>query len=161
MKLKRSQLLHYIDASMGVGSSPSWFLIGKDIEDMSVDLGVDVSTRKNILDETSVKDAGYEPTMSADPYYANTSDSIYEPLVDIAMNRKKNTDCETKILEVLIEDTSASSHKAWMENVVIKPTSYGGDTEGVGIPFNVYFNGNRKEGTATITSGVPAFTATT
>ena len=156
MKLKRSQLLHYIDANMGTGS-PKWFLIGKDIEDMSVDLGVDVSTRKNILDETSVKDAGYEPTLSADPYYANTDDDIYEPIVDIAMNRKKNTDCETKILEVLIEDTDASSHKAWMEDCLIKPTSYGGDTEGVGIPFNIYFNGNRKQGTVTLVGKVPTF----
>ena len=61
-KLKRSYLLHFIDASFGTGESPKWYLIGKDIDDMSVELSPDTSTVKNILDETSVNDNGYEPT---------------------------------------------------------------------------------------------------
>ena len=32
-KLKRSHLIHYIDASFGDGE-PKWFLIGKDVEDI-------------------------------------------------------------------------------------------------------------------------------
>ena len=32
-ELKRSHLIHYIDASFGDGE-PKWFLIGKDVEDM-------------------------------------------------------------------------------------------------------------------------------
>ena len=34
MKLKRSYLAHYIDASFGGTGAPNWFLIGKDIEDI-------------------------------------------------------------------------------------------------------------------------------
>ena len=45
-----------------------------------------------------------------------------------------------------------------MEDVIVKPQSYGGDTAGVSIPFEISFNGNRQEGTVTITSGVPTFT---
>ena len=60
MKLKRSYLAHYIDASFGGTGAPKWFLIGKDIEDMSVELNPDTDTVKNILDETSVNDNGYE-----------------------------------------------------------------------------------------------------
>lgn len=63
-KLKRSYLLHFIDASFGTGESPKWYLIGKDIDDMSVELSPDTSTVKNILDETSVNDNGYEPTLT-------------------------------------------------------------------------------------------------
>lgn len=157
MKLAREALMHYIDVSFGSGSE-SWFLIGKDIDDMSVELNPDTETTKNILGETTVKDNGYEPSMSADPYYANPEDSIYEKLVDIAMNRLKGDACKTKILEVIIKDTEESTHKAWVEDVIVKPQSYGGDTSGVSIPFDVLFDGNRKEGTAKITSGVPAFT---
>lgn len=157
MKLNREALMHYIDSKFGASGSPVWFLIGKDIDDMSVELNPDTETTKNILGETTVKDNGYEPSMSADPYYANPDDAIYEKIRDIAMNRLKGDECKTKILEVIMEDT-AGPHKAWQEDVIVKPQSYGGDTSGVAIPFDVLFNGNRVEGTVTITAGVPTFT---
>lgn len=155
MKLERKALLHYIDASFGSGS-PEWFLIGKDIEDMSVDLNPDTETVKNILGETSVKDNGYEPSMSADPYYANPEDSIYDKIKDIAMQRLTGDACKTKILEVIIDGDSP--YEAYTEDVIVKPQSYGGGTEGVNIPFDVLFDGNRKKGTVTIEDKVPTFT---
>lgn len=157
MKLAREALMHYINSSFGTDSA-TWFLIGKDIDDMSVELNPDTETTKNILGETTVKDNGYEPSMSADPYYANPEDSIYKKLVDIAMNRLKGDTCKTQILEVIIKDTAETTHQAWVEDVIVKPQSYGGDTSGVSIPFDVLFDGNRKEGTVTIASGVPTFT---
>lgn len=158
-KLKRSYLLHFIDASFGTGESPKWYLIGKDIDDMSVELSPDTSTVKNILDETSVNDNGYEPTLDAGTYYANTGDSIYTKIKDIAMNRLTGDDCKTKILEVLI-DKKTGPYDAWIEDCIVKPQSYGGAQGGVNIPFNVTFDGNRKQGTATISDKVPTFTET-
>ena len=139
-KLKRSAMLTYIDASFG-GQSPSWFLIGK-----------------NILDETVTEDNGYEPSFSADTYYANTNEPIYEKLKDIMMNRKTGEDCRTKVLEVLVDKTEGP-FDAWQEDCVVKPQSYGGAQGGVRIPYNVYFDGNRQNGTAAITDRVPTFTA--
>ena len=81
------------------GESPKWYLIGKDIDDMSVELSPDTSTVKNILDETSVNDNGYEPTLDAGTYYANTGDSIYTKIKDIAMNRLTGDDCKRDILQ--------------------------------------------------------------
>ena len=158
-KLKRSYLLHFIDASFGTGESPKWYLIGKDIDDMSVELSPDTSTVKNILDETSVNDNGYEPTLAAGTYYANTGDSSYPKIKDIAMNRLTGDDCKTKILEVLI-DKKTGPYDAWIEDCIVKPQSYGGAQGGVNIPFNVTFDGNRKQGTATISDKVPTFTET-
>ena len=157
-KLERKALAHYLDSAFGSGEA-SWFLLGADIEDLTVELNPDVETVKNILGETSIKDNGYEPSTSADPYYANPEDAIYEKIRDIAMDRKKGDACRTKILEVIIEDTEADTHLAYIEDVVVKPTSYGGGTEGVAIPFDVHFAGNRKKGTVTLANGVPTFTA--
>lgn len=157
-KLKRSHLLHFIDASFGSAQKPNWFLIGKDIEDMSVDLNPDTQTKKNILDETVTEDNGYEPSISADTYYANTGDSIYEKIKDIAMNRLTGDDCKTQVLEVLI-DKKEGPYSAWTENCVVKPQSYGGPQGGVNIPYNISFDGNRQKGTVTITDKVPTFTA--
>ena len=156
-KLARKAYATYLDANFGTGTK-SWYLVGKDIEDMSVELNPDTESKENILGETSVTDNGYTPSVSADPYYANPSDSIYPKLKAIAMERLKGDDCKTQILEVIIEDPSDASHEAYIEDVIVKPQSYGGDTSGFAIPFDVLFDGNRVKGSVTITDGVPTFT---
>lgn len=157
-KLKRSALLHYLDASFG-GASPSWSIIGKDVEDLSVELNPDTETVKNILDETNVNDNGYEPSFDVDTYYADPSDGqFYNKIKDIAFNRKTGEECKTKVLEVLIDKTEGP-YDAWTEDCVVKPQSYGGAQGGVRIPYNVTFSGNRIKGTVTITNKVPVFTA--
>lgn len=157
-KLGRSALIHYIDESMG-GQTVSWFKIGKDVEDMSVELNPDTETVKNILDETSVNDNGYEPSMSVETYFADPSDTtFYAAIKNIAMNRIKGDGCKTKILEVLVDKTTGP-FDAWQEDVIIKPTSYGGAQGGVRIPYTVTFNGNRVPGTVSFgTGGAPTFT---
>lgn len=159
-KLERSALLHYIDASFG-GASPKWFLIGKDVEDMSVELNPDTETTKNILDETSVNDNGYEPSVDVDTYYANPDDGeFYEKIKDIALNRLKGGACKTKILEVIV-DKKAGPYDAWVEDAMVKPQSYGGAQGGVRFPYNIAFCGNRTHGAVTITDRVPTFTTDT
>lgn len=156
--LKRSAHLFYIDVSFG-GQTPIWFLIGKDVEDMSIELNPDMKTIKNILDETNVRDNGYEPSVDVDTYYANPSDGeIYTKLKDIAMNRKTGDACKTKCLEVLIDKTTGP-FDAWIEDCMVKPQSYGGAQGGVRIPFNVGFCGNREQGTATLDKRVPTYNA--
>ena len=149
MKLLREHYAIYLDATFGGSGSPDWFWIGDDIEDLATELNPDTETVKNIKGKTSVKDNGYEPSISADPYYANPSDSIYPKLKDIAMNRLKGDACKTTILEVII-DKDTGSYDGWTEEVLVKPTSIGGGTEGVNIPFEITFRGNRKKVSVTI-----------
>ena len=156
-KLKRSAHLFYIDTTFG-GSTPSWYLVGKDVEDMSIELNPDVETKKNILDETTVNDNGYEPSISVDTYYANPSDGdFYTKVKDIALNRLTGDACRTKVLEVLV-DKATGPFDAWQEYAVIKPQSYGGPQGGISIPYNVHFDGERVQGTATIANKGPTFT---
>ena len=159
MKLTRGAYRTYLDSSFGKEAGKhEWYLVGKDIEEMSTELNPDVETVKNILDETSVRDNGYEPSTEADPFYADPTDKMYPKLRDIAMGRMKGDECKTTILEVIVEDTSSESHVAYIEDVIVKPTSIGGDTSGVSIPFTIYYAGNRKKGTVKITNKVPTFT---
>ena len=164
-KLKRSALLHYIETSFntsnGIPSTPAWFLIGKHVSDMAINMNADTETLKNILDETEVIDNGYAPDFDVDTYYATPTDGdFYTKLKDITMNSKTGDDCKTFVLEVLI-DNDGSSFDGWAEEVVVKPTSYGGAQGGVSIPYKVSFTGNRVHGTVTISSGVPSFSADT
>lgn len=161
-RLKRSALLHYINTAFSTSlTGAAWKVIGKDVEDLSVELNPSTETIKNILDETSIVDTGYEPSFDIDTYYADPSDGeLYTKLKDIAMNRKTGDDCRTLILEVLIDKTTGG-YDAWVEEAVIKPTSYGGAQGGVRIPCSATFCGNRQQGTVTITDKVPAFTPAT
>lgn len=160
-KLNRSQLIHFINAAPS--STASWFKIGKDVEEMSVEMNPEIETQKNILDETSVNHNGYEASFSVDTYFADPSDSIYDFLEGIALGRLKGDACKTQVLEVIIEDTTAASHEAYQEDVIVEVTSYGGAQGGVRIPYTVHFAGNRKAGTVAIAAqtGIPTFTPAT
>ena len=158
MKLKRSAHLLYVDASMG-GTTASWFLVGKDIEDLTIDLGADTETVKNILDETSVQLNGYEPSIEASPYMANPDDAIYEPLLAAAMDRvMDDAHCKSKFLEVIVEDTTASTHDCWLQDCYLIPQSVGGDTSGFQIPFNILPDGERQKKTCSLSNRVPTIT---
>lgn len=160
-KLNRSHLLHYLDSTFDVSkNTPAWAILGTDIEDMSVELNPDTSIKKNVLDETTVEDNGYEPALDLDTFYAEPGDALYEKLKDIMMNRRTGDYCRTLILEIIVDKTTGA-YDAWTEEVVVKPQSYGGPQGGVNIPFNISFSGNRKAGTVTFADGVPTFTAAT
>lgn len=165
-KLNREALAHYIDtafnASVANVGEAVFEIIGDDIEEMSVEMSSDVGQVKNILGQTRTVDNGYSPTLDADPFYADPEKALYPKLRDIAMKRLKGADCKTLMLEVIVEDTEAETHIAYVREVMIKPTSYGGGTEGFNIPFNVAEDGAFKEGTVTaesVKAGKPVFTA--
>lgn len=154
-KLKREAHGLYIRFS----SLDAWYLIGKGIDDMSVEMNGSFEQTKDITGEVSVSDTGYQPQVSVEPYYANPDDAIYDKLLDLALNRKSGDDAKAEYLEVIIEDTSETTHKAWQEDCRIEIVSYGGDTSGFQIAFNVWTDGNRQQGTAEFSGKVPTFTA--
>lgn len=164
-KLNREALAHYLDTAwnkkVADASKATFEIIGTDIEDLSVDMSSDVSQTKNILGQTKTVDNGYSPTLDADPFYADTDSGIYEHLRDIAFERLKGDACKTLLLEVIVEDTDATSHTAYVREVIVKPTSYGGGTEGFNIPFSVSEDGAWAKGTVTaesVKAGAPVFT---
>lgn len=162
MKLNREALAHYLDYSFKrIISSATWEIIGDDIEEMSYELNPDMETVKNILGQTKTKDNGYEPTMDADPFYADPEKKLYPMIRDIALDRKKGDACKTLMLEVIVEDTNATNHLAYVQEVIVKPQSYGGDTGGFNIPFQISEDGKRTKGYVTavsLASGDPEFT---
>ena len=101
MKLKRSAHRFFLNVK---GDTPEWYWVGKDIDDMSVEMNGSFETKKNIMDESSVTDTGYNPSVSATPYFADPDDAIYAFLEDIAMNRKSGDDCKAECLEVIVKE---------------------------------------------------------
>ncbi len=162
MKLNREALAHYLDTEFKLEATTAvWEILGDDIEEMSNELNPDTETKKNILGQTRTQDNGYEPSMSADPFYADPDKKLYPKIRDIAFNRLKGDLCKTLMLEVIVEDTAAEKHLAYVQEVMVKPQSYGGDTSGLNIPFNVSEDGKRTKGYVTaesVKTGNPKFT---
>lgn len=143
--MERKYLAHYIDATFG-GSTPNYVRIGEDLEEYNEELNPDVEQKKNILGDSRVIHNGYEVSSDVTPYYAYEGDPLWEKLSEIAMERKTGSDCVTTKVDVL---TNASGTVVWAyrEKVYIIPSSIGGDTSGVQIPFTVYNAGERVKGT--------------
>ncbi len=151
-KIERKYLAHFIDA--GFGDTPNWVRLGKDLEEYNIELNPEIETKKNILGESSTQVKGYEPQATLDTYYAYEGDPLYEQLFSIANNRSTGSQCVTKVCDVLL-NKDGTTVSAWQEDVIVVPTSVGGGTEGMSIPFEVHYSGNRTEVTsaATIANG--------
>lgn len=166
MRLNREALAHYLDTKWNKKvadvAEAVFEIIGNDIEDMSVEMNPDTSQVKNILGQSRTVDNGFTPTMNADPWYADPESGLYAHLRDIALEQKKGDERKSLLLEVIVEDTEAETHLAYVREVKVTPTSYGGGTEGFNIPFDVEFDGAFVKGTVTaesVKAGAPVFTA--
>lgn len=158
-KIERKYLAHFLDASFGTGSAtPNYVRLGTDLEEYNLDLNPDIEVSKNIIGEGTIKHNGYEPQSDVDTFYAVTGDPLFEALSDIANERKTGDDCKTTAVDVLLNDKGVVTW-AYREDVMVVPTSMGGDTSGVQIPFSVYYCGNRTKGTFDVTK--KTFTANT
>lgn len=157
-KIERKYLAHFLNASFGTGSAtPNYVRLGTDLEEYNLDLNPDIEVSKNIIGDGTIKHNGYEPQSDVDTFYAVTGDPLFEALSDIANERKTGDDCKTTAVDVLLNDKGVVTW-AYREDVMVVPTSMGGDTSGVQIPFSVYYCGNRTKGTFDVTK--KTFTAT-
>lgn len=158
-KIERKYLAHFINASFGTGSAtPNYVRLGADLEEYNLDLNPDIEVSKNIIGDGTIKHNGYEPQSDVDTFYAVTGDPLFETLSDIANERKTGDDCKTTAVDVLLNDKGVVTW-AYREDVMVVPTSMGGDTSGVQVPFSVYYCGNRTKGTFDVTK--KTFTANT
>lgn len=149
--IERKYLAHYLDSSFG-GSTVTYVRIGKDLEEYSEELNPSVDITQNILGETSVRNSGYQPQGSVDPYYPIYDDALSAKIQEIANTRATGDSTKTTMVDVLIKPPTTSSGSAtvvwaYREEVFIVPDSVGGDTTGIQTPFTIYKAGNRVAGT--------------
>ena len=158
MKADRKYLAHYVDAAFDrTYAETDYVRLGKDLTELNVELNPSVETSQNIIGENSVKHDGYEVSTSAETVYYEYDNALTEKVMEIAMLRKIGDDCRTSYVEVLLKpgvskDDPPAIIRAIREDVLVIPTSYGGDTSGVQVPFGIHYAGNRVEGTFDLTT---------
>lgn len=146
--IERKYLAHYIDANFG-NTSVSNYRLGKDVEEYNIEMNGEVESKKNILGENSVTHKGYDPSASLDTYYGDYDDTLTNSLLDIVNERKTGDSVRTTVVDVLLKLGSTGEVEvvsAYREDVIIDVKSVGGSTEGVNIPFDIHYAGNRVKG---------------
>lgn len=147
-KIARKWMAHFINASV-VPETPEYVRLGTDLEEYTVEMNANVNTTQNILGEASTVVDGYEPQASVEPYYAEVGEPLYERLQKIADERLTHDALKTSVIEVHLweeDEVDTDSFVAYKEDAIIEVVSYGGDTSGVQIPFNLHHVGNRVKG---------------
>ena len=146
-KMQRKFFQSFVDTTMG-GTTPSWYRLGKDLSEFNVEMNPDTTSGKNILGESTFTHNGYEISASAEPYYAYDGDALFTVLQGIIDAQKTYDGCASYVVEVHLwdEGTTSGTYKAYKQPCYIVPTSYGGDTSGYQIPFEVHYVGEKTAG---------------
>ncbi len=142
-----------------------WTCLGKDTDDLSIELNPDTEQVKNVQGEVTFVSNGYTPSLSNDSYIARYEDAIYEPLQTIANTLATDDErtSATLIVATLTDEVKESATKTLTGSgfkvpVKVVVDSDGASTSGYGIPFTISEDGARIQGTVSVANKVPTFT---
>ena len=151
--LERKYLAHFIDATFDLtGEATNYVRLGDHLEELTVSMNPNVETSSNILGETSAMLSGYEVSASVDPYYVSHDEALSEKLMEIVDNELTGDAVKTTVVDVWLKPGATPNEKpivvkAVRREVVVAVQSYGGNTSGVQIPFELSGGTNRAKGT--------------
>jgi len=144
-KIARKLHQTFIDATPS--ATATYEVLGSDIEDLSVELAKNVETTQNILGQSSVKVTNGAKNASVAPYMADSDSDLFTFLQNAIDNDLELDSLKTNVVEVKLWETeTAGSWPAIKEDVFIEPVSYGGNTTGYQIPFNIHYTGTKVAG---------------
>lgn len=159
--LKADRKLEMLFVNTGTSETPAWELLGRGVEDASIQFNHDTNQTTDILGITDTEVGPAKPEFDLDPCTIRAGQTLSAKLLDI---ERRNATAELGTFEILnvhcyLGTATTGPFTAELHTgCTIVPQSLGGSTY-VGLPMNVYLSNNKTLGTATITKGVPTFTA--
>lgn len=151
VKNKRSQYQKFLDIIPA--STASWKVIGIGISEASVEYNPQVDTEQWIIEDNARNDH------TSNQKQLSVTQKCYkgDPEFEFINSGRDQLNYTSHILEIDTWNGSNGSYPAKKSDCLITVTSYSGEE----IEYTIYFNGNPTDGTASISDGVPTFTATT
>lgn len=146
MKIQRKYMAHYLNAAFS-DPETKYVRLGRDLEEYAPELSANVEKKSNILGETAVVIDSYQKQGEVTPYYAEEGDPLFEKLQAILDGDLVLDDLKTDMVEVKLWGEEEDAYPAVKEECYIEIVSYGGDTTGYQIPFNVHYTGVKTSGT--------------
>lgn len=154
-QLYRDQFAHYFNTTPDA-QSPTWTLEGVGVDSLTMSFNPQVDTYKTIIQRNASSTfQNYQIETSVSNKRLYSDDAIYT-FLDNA--RRNATAIETQLLEVDMANagTTTGTYVAIEYDVLIVINEFLG--EDATISYDLYVKGSPKQGTATITGGVPSFT---
>lgn len=156
-KIKRNLFKTFINTAVG-SATAAYEVLGIDLEELNIEMGANVVKKANILGEVSTSIDKYEKSASVEPYKADDGTGLFTRLKKIIDDELILDDLKTDVVQVdLFGAATSGAYPAVKEEAIIEVVSYGGNTEGFQIPFNLHLTGKRTKGTFNPTT--LAFTA--
>lgn len=159
---KVDRKLEMLFVNVGSSESPEWEILGRGVEDASIEFNHDVEQLTDITGITDTTVSPAKPAIAMEPNNIRGGNKLSEKLLDI---ERRNAVSEFGNFELLNVHAylgtangpfTAELHKA----STIVPTSLGGSSY-VGMPLDVRLSNDKTLGTCTISGGKPAFTPET
>ena len=152
MKIERKYMAHFLNAAFDSGTA-SYCRLGNDLEEYSPELSANVEKKNNIRANMGVTIHRTQNPGEGQPFFPENNDPLFEKLQAIIDGDLTLDDLKTDIVEVkLWGEASANAYPAIKEECYIEIVSYGGDTTGYQIPFNVHYTGVKTKGTFNIST---------
>lgn len=146
-KIQRKHMAHYLNTNFGLNNTDEYVLLGIGLEESSIEMGANVNKTADIVGNTDTFIDTYEKSQSIEPYYARKEDSLTTALQTVIDNDLVLDDLNTDVIDVKTwEEEETDGFPAVKEECVIEVVSYGGDTAGYAIPFNIHRTGVKTQG---------------
>lgn len=155
----RKLLILYLNT--GTSEAPVWSVIGKRVEDSSMEYDWGDETKTDILGDTYTELKTPTITQTFDPCELDAGDKAQLRLWNQSIKDHDVAAMSNNDLLVVHAYTGTADEGAFAERYMsstVRPTSLGGSSN-IGMPIDVTFGGKRQTGTATSTSGTVTFTA--
>lgn len=159
--IAREMLVLYLNT--GTGSSPQWSPIGKRVEDSSMEFDWSENTIQDVLGDTYSSMRKPIVTQSFDGVKLSEGDPAYEKIWTLGIkehNPQALTNLDLLVVHLYAGTANTAAFAERYPSSMIRPTQLGGEGGGdIEMPIEATFGGVRSTGTASISNGVPTFTA--
>ena len=142
-KLKTSQYLRFINTTPSA-TNPTWKILGIGITELTTAYNPQVETEQWIIEDTARNDHTGNQKQASVSQKCYKNDPTFEFI-----------NYTTQVLEIDTWGGSEGNYPAKLSDALVSVSTY----SGAEIEYDLYFNGDPTDGTATITSGVPTFTS--
>ena len=145
-KAQRNQtVLFYVDEP---GETETYEAIGVDNDELTRSLNNEVESKLNVLGQSTVDITKGTNTTSVDPCYYRKDGKLAKKLKAIYWEDKELSQVIETFMEVdATEEATEGTYKAFKQKAAIDLKSWGGDTKGIGMPYDLNWVGPKTYGT--------------
>lgn len=157
--VERKLLLLYLNT--GTESAPVWSVIGKRVEDSSMEYDWGDESKKDILGETYTTMQRPTITQTFDPCELDAADVAQQKIWNMAVRDQDASALSSQDMLIVHTYAGTPNTAVFAERYnacAVKPSGLGG-AGNVGMPIDVTFGGTRTVGAAAVANGTITFTA--